>query len=153
MIKVVPTIFTAAVLAALLSSCAQVSPATQTLAPNSIRVTFKNTTTDEVLARIGKKCSQVGGVVKEATADYLVCTRRLSDTDAELVNIPVATVHSAKPENRMKFTASKVDANVVVTTLQWAEVKGKSGDWTQIEMGHAKQKANMKKIMLSIGAI
>lgn len=153
MIKAVPAIFVVALLAALLSACAPVSPATQPLAPNSIRVTFKNATTDEVLARIGKKCSQVGGVVKEATSDYIVCSRRLSDTDAELVNIPVATVHSAKPENRMKFTASKADGNVTVTTLQWAEVKSKSGDWTQIEMGHAKQKANMKKIMLSIGAI
>ena len=48
---------------------------------------------------------------------------------------------------------SNVEGNVVVTTLQWAEIRSKSGEWTQIEMSHARQKANMKKVMLSMGAV
>ncbi len=153
MIKTVRPVIAACVLATFLVACSTRSPVALPLAANSIRVTFKNASTDEVLARIGKKCSQIGGVVKEATSEYILCTRRLSDTDAELANVPIESGRTAKPENRMKFTALKVDANVVVTTLQWAEIKTKSGEWIQVEMSHTKQKANMKKIMLSMGAV
>ena len=153
MIKTVSPLLAACMLATVLVACSSRTAGVQPLAANSIRVTFKNAGTDEVLARIGKKCSQIGGVVKEATPDYLICTRRLSDSDAELVNIPMDTVRTLKPENRMKFMVSNVEGNVVVTTLQWAEIRSKSGEWTQIEMSHARQKANMKKVMLSMGAV
>jgi hypothetical protein len=153
MIKTASSVLAASVFATLLVACGTPQSVVQPLAANSIRVVFKNAGTDEVLARIGKKCSQIGGVVKEATSEYLLCTRRLSDTDAELVNAPIDTSRGAKPENRMKFMVNKVDANVIVTTLQWAEIKTQSGQWTQIAMSHAKQKANMKKILLSMGAV
>ena len=137
-----------------LTSCASPAPATRTSSsPDDIQVTFRNTSLDVVLAKLGKKCSQIGAAVTEKSPDYILCARRLSDTDAALVNTPAETVIATKPENKMKFTASKSGNDVNVVAQQWAQTKSKSGEISRVDMTHARQKANMLKILMSMGAI
>lgn len=138
----------------LLASCASTPPAAKTsYAPEVIQVTFRNTSTEAVLVKLGKKCNQIGAVVKDQQPDYILCSRRLSDTDAVLINIPAETVIATKPENKMKFIASKSGNDVSVVAQQWAETRSKSGELNRVDMMHARQKANMLKILMSMGAV
>jgi hypothetical protein len=122
-----------------------------TLTSSSVRATFNNTTPGEVLARLAKKCDQIGSAVKEINVDSIVCARLLSDADAELVNISSETTRLSKPENRMKFITRQAGRNVIVTTQQWAEISKSFGQSKRIDLSHFKQKENMRKIMVSMG--
>lgn len=116
------------------------------------QATFKSTSTKEVVKRLAGKCGQVGGQVQAQRDGYILCSRRLSDSDANLVGIPVESILFSKPENRMEFIARQTGDHVVVVVNQWAEVKSKSGDVTRTTLDHPKQRANMQKILASIGA-
>ncbi len=118
---------------------------------NAVQVTFSNSTTSDVLARLAKKCSQIGSAVKEIKSDSITCVRRLSDTDAALVDISSDTTRLSKPENRIKFTAQPDGRDVIVTTQQWAEIPNVPGQSTRVDLNHAKQKDNLRKIMVSMG--
>lgn len=118
---------------------------------DSVQVTFANATTGEVMAKLAKKCSQIGSAVREVKPDSIVCVRRLSDTDAALVDISSDTTRASKPENLIKFTAHRDGPNVIVTTQQWAEISTVPGQSTRVNLNHTKQKDNLKKIMISMG--
>ena len=150
--KALQSVFIVTILSTGLIACSSQKTVSQApITSSSVQVTFSNTTPGEVLAKLAKKCSQIGSAVKEITSDSIVCARRLSDADAALVDIPSDTNRVSKPENRMKFTALKEGRDVVVTTQQWAEISTVPGQSTRIDLSHTKQKDNMRKIMVSMG--
>lgn len=150
--KAFKPVFILAILGFGLAACSSQKTVSQAPASSdAVQVTFSNATTSEVLAKLAKKCSQIGSAVKEIQSDSIVCVRRLSDTDAALVDISSETNRLSKPENRMKFTARPEGRDVIVTTQQWAEISTVPGKSTRIDLNHTKQKDNLRKIMVSMG--